>query len=178
MAMCEILLFPEHEDALRKKSEPIHQVDEDVKIMIMDIKDTLGENPYGYGLSAPQINIHKRVVVIRLGLEGKENSESENIITLINPEIVTEGEECEDFDSCLSFLDLSGKTIRPHHLRVIGLDEHGELFDRMFNGFEAVVVHHAIDHLNGVLFIDRIVSLDDLFHFPIREDGELVRVPL
>jgi hypothetical protein len=87
-------------------------------------------------------------------------------------------DEEEDFDGCLSFPGLYGVTVRPHYLRVTGLDEAGRPFDRIFEGFDAVVVHHEIDHLDGVLFIDRVERLEDLYHVRETEDGELMRVPL
>jgi len=178
MTVCEILLFPEHSEALRKKSTPVHQVDESVKNLIKDIKDTLREYPDSIGLAAPQINVHKRVVIVRLGAMGSGSGQLGLPFVLINPKIVLVGEEGKEIDGCLSFLGVSGNTIRPHHLRVIGLDEYGEPFDRIFNGYDAVVVHHEIDHLDGVLFNDRVESLDDISQFRIKENGELVRVPV
>jgi len=61
---------------------------------------------------------------------------------------------------------------------VTGLDEQGRPFDRVFEGFDAVVVHHEMDHLDGVLFIDRVESLEDLYRVRMDEDGQLVRIPL
>jgi peptide deformylase len=83
-----------------------------------------------------------------------------------------------DFDGCLSFPGLYGETMRPHYLRVRGLDEAGCPFDEVFEGFDAVVVHHELDHLDGVLLIDRAERPEDLYHVRENEDGELVRVPL
>lgn len=68
--------------------------------------------------------------------------------------------------------------MRPHYLRVTGLDENGQPFDRFFEGFDAVVVHHEIDHLDGVLFIDRIEKLEDLYRVSVNENGEFVRLPV
>ena len=73
---------------------------------------------------------------------------------------------------------LYGETVRPHHLRVAGLDERGRPFDSAFQGFDAVVVHHEIDHLDGVLFIDRARSIEDLYQVRVDENGEPVRVPV
>jgi peptide deformylase len=63
-------------------------------------------------------------------------------------------------------------------LRVTGLDEWGKPFDRVFEGFDAVVVHHEIDHLDGVLFIDRVESVEDLHRVREDENGRLVRAPV
>jgi peptide deformylase len=99
-------------------------------------------------------------------------------MALINSEIIDAAKEQRDFDGCLSFPGLYSETVRPHYLRVTGLDETGHPFERVFEGFDAVVVHHEIDHLDGVLFIDRVESIEDLYRVRAGEDGELVRVPV
>jgi peptide deformylase len=76
----------------------------------------------------------------------------------------------------LSFPGLYGETIRPHYLHVTGLDEEGHSVDRIFNGFNAVLVHHEIDHLDGILFIDRAEKPEDLYRLSVDENGEFVRL--
>ena len=178
MAIRDIVLYPENKAALRKKSKPVRSVTRRVKRLARDLKDTLNDHPDGIGLAAPQINVHSRVVVVRLG--GGRDSESEPgpPLALINPEVKEAGNEERDFDGCLSFPGLYGETVRPHYLRVTGLDEAGDSFDRIFEGFDAVVVHHEIDHLDGVLFIDRVESIEDLYRVREGENGKLVRVPV
>jgi peptide deformylase len=181
MAVRDIVLYLENEAALRKKSKPVRDIDRKVRRLVQDLKDTLNDHPEGIGLAAPQIDAHSRVVVVRLGGgqddEGNER-EPDPPVALINPQIMRAGEEKKDFDGCLSFPGLYGETVRPHHLRVTGLDEAGRPFDRVFEGFDAVVVHHEIDHLDGVLFIDRVESVEDLYRVHEGENGELVRVPV
>lgn len=181
MAVRDIVLYLENEAALRKKSKPVRRVTRRVKKLVRDLKDTLNDDPGGIGLAAPQIDVHRRVVVVRLGggqnNEGNER-EPDPPIALIDPQIVEAGDEKRDFDGCLSFPGLYGETVRPHHLRVTGLDEAGHPFDRVFAGLDAVVVHHEIDHLDGVLFIDRVESIEDLYRVREGENGELVRVPV
>ena len=178
MAIRDIVLYPENKAALRKKSKPVRSVTRRVKRLARDLKDTLNDHPDGIGLAAPQINVHSRVVVVRLG--GGRDSESEPgpPLALINPEVKEAGNEERDFDGCLSFPGLYAETVRPHYLRVTGLDEAGNHFDRIFEGFDAVVVHHEIDHLDGVLFIDRVESIEDLYRVREGENGKLVRVPV
>jgi hypothetical protein len=84
----------------------------------------------------------------------------------------------KDFDGCLSFPGLYGQTIRPHRLRVTWLDRRGSGQERIFEDFDAVLVHHEIDHLDGVLFIDRIEKADDLYRIHTDEDGRQMRVPV
>lgn len=178
MTVRKILLYTEHEKALREKSKYIQRVDLKVRKLITDLKDTLRHNSNGIGLAAPQINSHERVVIVCLGARSEEDDEHGPPIALINPKIVEAGDERRDFDGCLSFPGLYGETSRPHHLRVTGLDEDGKPFDRVYEGFDAVVVHHEIDHLDGVLFIDRIKDHQDLYTVREDEHGELVRAPV
>ena len=179
MAVSDIVLYLENEAALRKKSKPVRNVTRRVKRLVRDLKDTLNDQLNGIGLAAPQIDVHSRVVVVRLGgrRDGRE-SEPGPPLALITPEVVEARNEERDFDGCLSFPGLYAETVRPHYLRVTGLDEAGNPFDRVFEGFDAVVVHHEIDHLDGVLFIDRVDSIEDLYRVREDENGELVRVPV
>ena len=181
MARRGIIKYLANEPALRKKSQPVTHVTRTVKKLVQDLKDTLNDHPNGIGLAAPQIDVHSRVVVVRLS--GTQNDQSEERqpgppLALINPLVVEAGNEERDSDGCLSLPGLYGYTVRPHHLRVIGLDEAGRLFDRVFTGFDAVAVHHEIDHLDGVLFIDRIESMEDLYEVRKGDDGKLVRMPV
>jgi peptide deformylase len=178
MAVRDIVLYTKNEAALRKKSEPVRVVNRRIKNLIQDLKDTLAQHEEGIGLAAPQINVHDRAVVVRLG--GRSEAQSQPIapIALINPEVLEAGREERDFDGCLSFPGLYAETVRPHLFHVTGLDEWGQPFECIFGGFDAVVVHHEIDHLNGVLFTDRVARVEDLYQVRRDEKGHLVRVPV
>ncbi|MCG3209178.1 MAG: Peptide deformylase [Anaerolineae bacterium] len=178
MAIKPIVLYNKNEAALRKKSEPVRVVNRRVKKLVQDLKDTLLDRDDGIGLAAPQINDHSRVLVVRLGGHNQSNDEPGPPVALINPEIVEAKNEKRDFDGCLSIPGLFAETVRPHYLRVTGLDEWGNSFDRVFEGFDAVVVHHEIDHLDGILFIDRVATPDDLYRVRENDKGELIRVPV
>ncbi len=178
MAVRPILEYSKNEAALRKKSEPVRVVNRRIKNLIKDLKDTLATRPEGIGLAAPQINVHSRVVVVRLGGNRNDNKEPGPPIALINPEIIEAKRPEKDFDGCLSLPGLYAETIRPHYLKVKGLDEWGKPFTRGFEGFDAVLIHHEIDHLEGILFIDRVTSINDLYRVREDENGELVRVPV
>ena len=116
------------------------------------------------------------MAVVCLGGDRDIGAEPEPPIALINPKIIEAGDAKPDFDGCLSFPGLYAETIRPHRLRVTGLDEEGKSFDRIFEGFDAVVVHHEIDHLDGMLFIDRVASKESLYRIQTDESGNCVRV--
>lgn len=174
----KILLYAENEAALRRKSKPVNQVTKRVRELTQDLKDTLMSCPDGAGLAAPQIKVHQRVVVVRLGLRDEDDATAVVPTALINPEIVEARDERPDFDGCLSFPGLYGTTRRPHYLKVKARDETGQPLERVFEDFDAVLVHHEIDHLDGVLFIDHIEHPDDLYTVRRGADGALERVPV
>jgi peptide deformylase len=178
MSIKKILLYPKDKEELRGRSEPVQMFNKQTRQLITDLKDTLIAHSNGIGLAAPQINVHERVVIVRLNTSNYREVNASPAIALVNPEIVEAGDERRDFDGCLSFPGLYGDTVRPHYLRVICLNEDGDPFDRIIEGFDAVVVHHEIDHLDGVLFIDRIEKLDHLYRVYFDDDGKPVRVPL
>jgi len=178
MSVQEIVLYPEHEVALRKKSESVRVVNQNIRRLIGDLRDTLLAHPEGVGLAAPQINKHQRVVVVRLGAGPDTDTEPSQPLALVNPVIVDAQDERKDFDGCLSIPGIYGETRRPHHLSVISRDESGKTVNRVFEGFDAVVVHHEIDHLDGILFIDRIEQWEDLYQLRVNEQGSMVRVPV
>jgi peptide deformylase len=178
MAVREILTYPKFKTELRAKSKPVHAFNHKTRQMIGDLKGTLMAHHDGIGLAAPQIGVHLRTVVVRLGGRNDWDPEAGPPIALVNPEIVEKGDERKDFDGCLSFPGLFGETIRPHYLRVTGLTEEGNPFDQIYQGFDAVLVHHEIDHLDGVLFIDLTESLDDLYRVYLDNNGKPVRIPM
>ena len=172
------MLFPENKAALRMISRPVRAMNDRARRLIVDLKETLLACSGGVGLAAPQINEHLRVVVVRLDARNEWDHEAGPPIALVNPKIIELGEEQKDFDGCLSFPGLYGETIRPHFLRISALDEDGNPVDQIYQGFDAVVVHHEIDHLNGILFIDHVTNLNDLYMIAMDDQGRLVRVLL
>ncbi|MFO7680911.1 MAG: peptide deformylase [Chloroflexota bacterium] len=178
MAVQKIVLYAENPAPLRQRSKPVKGVNRHTRKLIQDLKDTLNAHAEGIGLAAPQINVHFRLVLVRLNAGNEAGGEPDPPIALVNPQIIEAADEQLDFDGCLSFPGIYANTIRPHHLRVTGLDEDGKPFNRLFTGFDAVVVHHEIDHLNGVLFIDRVEKFEDLYQLREDENGRFHRVPI
>jgi len=178
MAVRKIVIYSENPQPLRRECEPVQRINKRVQKLIKDLVDTLNAHPEGIGLAAPQINRHWRVVVVRLGGRGENQQEPGPPIPMVNPHIVEAKDEQLDFDGCLSFPGLFADTVRPHYLRVKGLDETGNNFHRVFEGFDAVVVHHEIDHLDGVLFIDHLENLADLYQMKQDQNGTYKRVPV
>ena len=162
MAVRPIVLYENDPDTLRKVSEPLDGLDASTTDLIRDLKDTLKQERGGVGLAAPQIHVHKRVILVCLGA-GTAGRTPSAPMAILNPEILEADDDRPDDDGCLSFPGLYGVTVRPHHVVVCGLDEEGVRAQWTFDGFDAVVVHHEIDHLEGVLFIDRLRSPADLY---------------
>jgi peptide deformylase len=178
MVVRNIVLYAQDPAVLRKKSRPVTGMGRSATHLVQDLKDTLAHSADGIGLAAPQIGVHRRVVVVRLGSRRDGGGEPDPPIALVNPKVIEAEDERRDFDGCLSFPGLYAETIRPHYLRVTSLDERGKYVDRVFEGFDALVVHHEIDHLDGVLFIDRAQSIEDFYRVRVDGNGELVRVPV
>lgn len=131
---------------LRKKSRVIEEIDEKIKILNDDMVETMN-NADGVGLAAPQVGILKRLFVIDVG---------DGAMTFINPTIIsTEGEE-EDEEACLSLPEQAGLVKRPQSLVVEATDLEGTVFQLFCSDLLARAVCHELDHLDGILFIDRV----------------------
>lgn len=134
------------DEILRKKSRKIENVDEKVKILLEDMAETM-QHENGVGLAAPQVGVLKRAVVIDGGEIG--------IIKLINPEIIDfEGAQIDE-EGCLSIPGRSGIVERPKKVIVKALNENGEEINITGEDLIARAFCHEIDHLNGILFIDK-----------------------
>ena len=126
--------------------------------LIDDMFDTMNEY-VGIGLAAPQVHQERRLFVA--GVDGP-NSTMQPVV-MINPEIeVIDDEKEEDWEGCLSIPDIRGKVLRAKNIRVRFLDRHGRSQQLTATGFPARVIQHETDHLNGVLFVDRMTSFDSL----------------
>jgi peptide deformylase len=175
-----ILIHPENEKILRTPAAPITRIDKKVKALVRDLKDTLLDEA-GVGLAAPQIGVSKRVFVIRLGQthDGDPDEELSPPIAVINPELVFESEtEERDYDACLSIPGLYGYTWRNEKIKLKALDENGDPIELELEGLDARAALHELDHLDGILFLDRIRDQDDLFVIRRDKEGNRVLVPI
>ena len=131
---------------LRKKSKVVEKIDEKIIQLLDDMADTM-YHADGVGLAAPQVGILKRVVVIDIG---------DGLLELINPEIIeTSGEQLDD-EGCLSVVGEAGAVRRPYRVKVRAYDRDGNLFEIEGEELLARAFCHEIDHLDGVLFVDKI----------------------
>ncbi len=148
MAMRLVRQYPD--PALRVAATAVSEVDDDVRGLVERMADIMRRS-HGVGLAAPQIGVLQRVFVYRTGADDP-------VRTLINPELSVRSEETEvDTEGCLSLLGGEVTVAVERHERVVarGLDESGEPVEVEAEGLEARVIQHELDHLDGVLIIDR-----------------------
>jgi peptide deformylase len=178
MAVKKILKIEKHEKFLRTPSEPVKKINREIRQLIEDIRDTIDANP-AVGLAAPQIGVHKRLFGARMSYEQDQPEEAmQPPMIFINPELLEVSDDVErDFDACLSIPGMMGYTDRNIKIKVRYQDEKGKWIVQDFEGWDARVIQHETDHLNGVLFLDRLESLEDLFVMVAGEDGEAKPVP-
>lgn len=159
MAAREILLYPH--PALKAICAPVVSVDGAARAVAADLVDTLEASP-GVGLAAPQIGELVRVIVVDAGRNPRHTGQGR--LVLFNPRIVAHEGEQFFREGCLSLPDYTANIRRARWVRVCALDLAGEPVQIEAEGFEAVVFQHEIDHLDGVLFLDRVVNRKtDLF---------------
>ena len=138
------------EEVLRKKSKPVKDFDEDLWELLDDMKNTMYEND-GMGLAAPQVGVLRRVIVIDVNNDFME---------LINPEIIkTKGEDIEE-EGCLSVGSFRGRVKRPYEITVRACDRFGYPFTITGEKWLARCICHEVDHLDGVLFVDKSIDKD------------------
>ena len=131
-----------------------------VQKLIDDMMDTMAEY-HGVGLAAPQI--HEGVRIFVAALDARDGDSDEEPLAIINPEITIVGSEIvEDWEGCLSIPDIRGKVPRARKITVQAYDRRGKRFELEASGFTARVIQHETDHLDGVLFFDRMKSFETL----------------
>lgn len=146
---------------LRKKSKPVKDIDKKIFDLLDDMRDTLKKHE-GLGLSAPQVGVLKRVVIVDVPIETEQNgteadtSEPAGVYyEIINPEIVSSEGEIRRFEGCLSLPGKSGIVARPEKLTVKALDRTGREYLIEAEGMLARALCHEIDHLDGILYVDK-----------------------
>jgi peptide deformylase len=130
--------------------------------LVDDMIDTMNEY-HGIGLAAPQIHESVRLIVVGLHEDADDEDADIRIVPLVNPEIefLTKDTE-EDWEGCLSVPDMRGRVWRPMAIRVRAHDRRGKPLKMDLRGYPARVIQHEADHLDGVLYIDRMRSLETL----------------
>ena len=137
------------DEILREKAKPIKTVNSNIIKLLDNLADTL-YHAKGAGLAAPQIGVSKRVVVVDIG---------EGLYELINPEIISSSGQDTDTEGCLSIPGIVGDVTRAETVKVRYLDRHGKEKNLTAKGILARAMQHEIDHLEGILYVDRATNI-------------------
>ena len=152
MAVLEILKYPH--PLLKKRCLDVERIDGEVKRLIHDMTETMYD-ANGVGLAACQVGVNKRVIVLDVSPMDPE----QDLFALINPEIVAEEEEIDHEEGCLSVPDCLETIKRKQKVRVRGMSPEGREVELEAQGILAIALQHEVDHLNGVLILDRMSGL-------------------
>ena len=152
---------------LRQKARPVARFDDDLDRLIDDMIETM-RDANGVGLAGPQVNQRLRLAVIETlperDDEGNKIENSRELIVVVNPEIVWRSRSTiEGVEGCLSIPGWLGEVARSEAVRVRALDRHGKKIRLRLKGWTARIIQHEIDHLDGILFIDRLTDPDNLW---------------
>jgi peptide deformylase len=165
------------EPLLQDVASPVTRFDDELRALVADMDDTMRALS-GAGIAAPQIGVSVRVVIFEL----KDNPRYPHIApvpytVLVNPLVTPLGaEQDEGWEGCLSVPGMRGLVPRYRRLRYRGFDQHGAPIDRTVEGFHARVVQHEVDHLDGILFPQRVRDLRD-FGFEDALAGRMTPMP-
>lgn len=160
MAGLSILTYPD--ERLRQVSVAVDRVDAALRRFIVELEQTMRAGPGSVGIAAPQVGDFRRIVIV--DISGKPRHPNHGRLVLINPEILHWEGMVVGREGCMSVPDFTGNVIRAEQVRLQALDEQGVFRQYQFTSYEARAVQHEIDHLDGLLFLDRLVSRrNDLF---------------
>jgi len=160
MALLEILTFPD--SRLQQVSQPVSEFNQDLLDFANDLEETMRAGPGGVGIAAPQVNRFIRLIIVDVSARPKTPNHGKLI--LVNPEITAWEGMKKGREGCMSVPDYTGNVIRAERVELSAQNLHGEMQQFQFEGYEARAVQHELDHLDGLLFLDRLVSRrTDLF---------------
>ncbi|WP_298169762.1 peptide deformylase [Acidithiobacillus sp.] len=160
MAVLSILTYPD--PRLQRKAAPVSVFDDDLHHFVDDLTETMYAGPGGVGIAAPQVDRPQRIVIV--DVRPKLGEDCHGLMVLINPELAAWEGMAVGREGCMSVPDFTGNVIRAERIRVQAQDASGRARSYECEGFEARAVQHEMDHLDGLLFLDRLVSRKiDLF---------------
>ena len=160
MSLLEILQYPD--PRLKQLSEPVEQFDDVLRDYIVELEQTMRAGPGGVGIAAPQTGHFIRMVIV--DVSSKPKIEQHGRMVMVNPEIISYDGFAKGREGCMSVPDYTGNVIRAERIELEYFDEFGEQQKIESVGFEARAIQHELDHLEGLLFLDRLVSRrSDLF---------------
>jgi len=161
MAVLDILRYPD--ERLKQISEPVTEFNVELRQFVTDLEETMRAGPGGVGIAAPQVGHFQRIVLVDC-TETRKPVPNHGFLVLINPEINSWDGMKVGREGCMSVPDYTGNVIRAEKITLTALDINGEEYELESEGFEARAIQHELDHLDGMIFLDRLVSRNkDLF---------------
>ena len=154
MAQLEILVYPD--ERLRQVSQPVIEVDDEVRSFISDLEDTLSSLPGCVGVAAPQVGRFERILIV--DVSSRPHHKNHGHLVLINPVVIFKEGDVVGREGCLSVPDYTGNVSRSKSIEVTAQNESGSQVMYKMVGYEARALQHEIDHLDGKLFLDRLVG--------------------
>lgn len=153
----KILTFPH--PILKKHTHRIERIDDSIRGLIEDLIDTMQAGPGSVGVAAPQIGVSLSACVIDVSSNRNARENNHGLIAMLNPVIIASSGSSIMREGCMSIPDYTGDVERATSVIVRYMNQEGDIRTVEASGFEAVAIQHEMDHLDGVLFLDRIVSL-------------------
>jgi peptide deformylase len=160
MPVVPVLIYPH--PLLKKPAPPADPADPEVAAVFADLVDTMRQHPGCVGLAAPQIGRLVRAMVVDVSASPRAR-ENHGLLCILNPVLAEASQWKVGREGCLSFPDLLANVKRAHRARLQGVARDGQPLDLVCVGYEAVALQHEVDHLDGLVFLDRIRSSRDLF---------------
>lgn len=157
MSVQKIILYPD--PVLKKVCRPVRDLDEEILGLIRDLVDTMRSGPGSVGVAAPQIGVTLRVCVVDVSGSKLGKNSNHGLLVMVNPEIIEREGAAVMREGCMSVPDYTGDVERATGVTIRFTDEKNRVRVLETSGFEAVAVQHEMDHLDGLLFLDRISSL-------------------
>jgi len=144
---------------LKTRCEAVQEFNSDLTDLVVDLEDTRAASPGCVGIAAPQIGALKRVAIVDTSGHKKHGDASSGYVVLINPRLINAQGRRAGREGCLSLPDFTANVDRAEVINVEYYNCNGEMCQLEARDFEAVVIQHEIDHLDGILFLDRVANL-------------------
>jgi len=154
MAILDILVYPD--PRLAQISSPVESFDDELLSFVFNLEETMRAGPPSVGIAAPQAGHFERIIIV--DVSSKPKTPNHGKLTLINPKILYKQGSMIGREGCLSVPEYTGNVSRAEKITLQALNSEGRILNYAMEGFEARAVQHEIDHLDGLLFLDRLVS--------------------
>ncbi|MEW5838747.1 MAG: peptide deformylase [Pseudomonadota bacterium] len=161
MALRDIVLYPDNR--LKTICEPIEVFNAELRDFVQDLLETCANGPGAVGIAAPQVGVLQRICIVD-ATRARKPVANHGPLVLVNPEITAWEGFAVGREGCLSVPDYTGNVVRAEKIQLKAYDLEGKPLSFDMEGYEARIAQHEIDHLDGVLFLDRLISRGaDLF---------------